>query len=148
MLGYILRNGNSRHISSIATTVAAILPRDQAFSNLVEALQRAAVPTSNITQAIAATRHPDAESVLRAHLETVWNSPTLWLDDHFINWPAFDATCCIAHLIDLGVSPGELEPYARALSKHLCKGNCDSCSRFLHAHYAWMSRPEPLGVPF
>ena len=78
---------------------------------------------SNITQAIAKTSHPHAEFTLRRHLHAVWQHPAFWDDADFINWVAFDATTCIAHLIELGASPEDFVEQVRQLSNHVCSHN-------------------------
>jgi len=140
ILRHLMREGDCDHWSSIAWSVAEQLPKEEAFTNLAGALLRLTGGTANITQAIARTRHRDAKRVLRSHLDILWGSADLWLDDPFLNWRAFDATCCISHLLEVGAKRGDLESKVRKLSKHACKANRESCSKFLHEHYRWIPR--------
>lgn len=142
MVRFVMKHGNPAIWSGMALEAAGFLGQDEAFALLVDALGRVGSPTANVTQAIAATRHPKAEEVLRRHLEQLWAHPVLWDDDRFTNWTAFDATCCISHLLELGVAPEELEDKARQLSRHACKGNRESCGTFLGKHYDWIPGPD------
>jgi ribosomal-protein-alanine N-acetyltransferase len=139
---FVMKHGDAIHGSGMALQAATFLGQDEAFELLAGMLRKADSPTANITQAIATTRHPDAEAVLRKHLVQLWGHPALWEDDPFNNWVAFDATCCIAHLLQLGVEPGELEDKARQVSRHACRGNRDACGTFLGPFYGWISRPD------
>jgi hypothetical protein len=139
MLRFIIQHGGPDEWSAIAGLTATYLPREEAFRFLLDALRaRGTGICSNIIQAIAITKHPDAEATLRQHLRSVWDNPTLWNDDGFLNWVAADAKGCIQYLIELGASPADFEEQVRRLSEHVCKGNRDSCRRWLSKHYSWL----------
>jgi hypothetical protein len=139
MLRFIMEHGGPNHWSAIALEVAAKLPRNEAFDILIRALRSAELGcSSNIGQAIAHTKHPDAETTLRRHLAALWEHPALWDDADFTNWIGFDATTCIAHLIEVGASPTDFAEQVRRLSQHLCSGNRESCRNFLSKHYSWL----------
>ena len=139
MLRFIMKHGDSRDWSGIASSVASSLPADEAYDTLQRALQVTEIGrSSNIAQAIALTKHRDAEVMLRKHLQSIWAHELLWNDDQFLNWVAFDATTGIAHLIELGAAPGEFADQVRQLSEHVCSGNRDSCQNFLSKHYQWL----------
>lgn len=139
MLRFILQNGDLENWSAIALSVGSHLPQDEAFNTLVQILRGAGAGTkSNIAQAIAKTKHAGASDVLRKHLDSVWTHSSLWDAADFINWVAFDATTCIAHLIEIGVSPAEFDERVRRLSRHVCSGNQNSCRNFLSKHYSWL----------
>lgn len=139
MLRFIMQHGGPEHWSGVALEVASQLPREEAFDILVRALCTMELgQSSNISQAIAHTKHPDAEATLRRHLEALWAHPALWDDDDFINWLGFDATTCIAHLIELDVPPFDFTEQVRKLSEHVCSHNRQSCRNFLSKHYAWL----------
>lgn len=142
MLRFIMKNGGPEHWSAIALAVGSFLPRDEAFQLLVQALSQISTHTANVTQGIQVTKHPDASDVLRKHLEILWKAPNLWEDDSFNNWAAFDATCCIEHLLQLGASPKEFEAKVKALWEHPCAGNRDSVRNFLHKFYDWLPTPD------
>jgi hypothetical protein len=72
----------------------------------------------------------------------VWSHPTLWDAADFINWVGFDATTCIAHLIELGASPSDFTEQVRRLSEHVCAHNRKSCRNFLSKHYSWLGSDE------
>jgi hypothetical protein len=138
MLRFIMKHGDSTHWSGIALSVASQLPRDEAFDTLVRALHSTELGGSaNISQAIAHTKHPDAEATLRRHLAALWSHPALWEDDVFSNQVGFDVTTCIAHLIELGASPSDFTDQVRRLSEHVCSGNRESCRNFLSKYYSW-----------
>ena len=139
MLRFLMEHAGPSEWSGIASSVAVHLPREEAFDILLRALRTTEIGrTSNIGQAIAITKHPDAEPTLRRHFQTIWAHPALWDDDKFLNWVAFDATTCIEHLIKLGVAPADFEEHVRQLSQHTCDRNRDSCRNFLSKHYAWL----------
>lgn len=141
MLRYILQHGRPGHWSGIALSVASQLPCDEAFDALVRALRAAKLGhASNFTQAIAKTKHPDAETTLRRHLAALWSQAALWENDDFSNRIAFDATTCIAHLIELGAPPSDFTDQVRRLSEHVCAGNRRSCRNFLSKHYSWLKK--------
>jgi hypothetical protein len=137
MLRYMMGHAGTTDWSAIANSVAECLPRDEAFDFLTRAL-RASDPgnSSNFSQGISLTRHRGAEGVLRAHLPDLWSHPSLWKDDEFTNYIAFDATTCIVHLIELGASPVDFEEQVRELSMHRCSGNRESCRNYLQKHYS------------
>jgi len=147
MLRYIMQQGGGYNWSAVALSVASELPRDEAFQALLRALRATDIgicsntgicTCSNLTQAIAATKHPDAKVTLRHHLEVLWSHPNLWNNDDFINWTAFDATTCIEHLIKIGVSPATFEDQVRRLAEHVCPDNRDRCRNYLAKHYSWL----------
>jgi len=141
MVRFIMEHAGPDEWSGIAMSVASELPRDEAFDILLRALRSTDIGrSSNITQAIALTRHADAEPTLRAHLQTLWQNPGLWDDDEFLNWIAFEATTCISHLLELGVLAAEFEEQVRGLSEHCCSHNRESCSGFLSKYYSWLKR--------
>jgi hypothetical protein len=139
MLRFIMQQGAPSDWSGVALSVASELPRDEAFGLLIRAFQNTAVgKTSNLIQAIAESKHPDAETTLRNHLAELWAHPALWANDDFLNWVAFDATTCIAHLIEFGAAPLDFSDHVSRLSEHVCPGNRDSCSNFLLKYYSWL----------
>jgi hypothetical protein len=140
ILRFIMQHASPAEWSGIASSVASQLPRDEAFDILVRALRTVEIGrSSNIGQAIAITKHPDAESTLRHHLKAIWAHDALWENADFLNWIAFDATTCIAHLIELGARPCDFEDHVRQIAHHICTNNRDSCRNFLSKHYAWLS---------
>jgi hypothetical protein len=141
MLRFVMSTDGRQYWSSVALSVAHRLPQEEAFVILRNALHRTEQHTANLTQAIARTAHPEARQSLSAHLEELWRRAGLWDDAPFMNWIAFDATSCIAHLLEIGASASEFEDKVRALSEHRCAGNRDSCSRQLHEHYEWLPLP-------
>lgn len=148
MLRFIMGEFEPISWASIAQLVSRHLPRQEAFDSLVAALGRLEGHTANVTQAIALTKHPNAVSVLGAHLTQLWQHPELWKDASFMNWHAFDAICCINHLLDLGVSAEEFDEKVRSLSNHPCARNRETCLSYLHAHFPWLPAPEvPLWQP-
>ena len=138
MLRFVMAHGAPREQSAVALSVASRLPQAEAFDLLVRALHGLGPGASNITQAIAVTRHADAVPTLRAHLQQTWAHPGLWDDADFINWVAYDATTCIAHLIDLDAPPDDFEDHVRRLAGHACAGNRRSCRHVLSKHYRWL----------
>jgi hypothetical protein len=139
MLRFIMQHGEQKQWSGIAMSVASQLPRDEAFDTLVRALRSTELGrSSDISQAIAYTKYPNAEATLRSHLATLWSHPSLWQDDDFRNRIGFEMTACIEFLIDLGAPPSDFIEQVRRLSEHVCLGNRDSCRNFLSRHYSWL----------
>jgi len=139
MLRFIMQRGSPRHWSGIALSVASCLPQHEAFDILVRALHSTEIGhAANISQAIAMTKHPDAEATLRRHLAALWAHPDLWKETDFINWVGFDATTCIAHLIESGARASDFAEQVRRLSEHVCSHNRQSCRSFLSKHYSWL----------
>lgn len=140
MLRYIMQHGGPDDWSAIASSVGKHLPQDEAFDLLARAHRSTGLGKgSNISQGISLTRHPDAGTVLHAHLSALWFHASLWKDDDFINWVAFEATTCIAHLIELGNPPANFTAQVRQLAGHACSGNRDSCRSFLRNYYSWLT---------
>jgi hypothetical protein len=143
MLRFVMQHGSLEHWGAIALPVAYHLPQQEAFDFLVQALQKAELGrTSNITQGIAATKHPSAETVLRKHLGLIWAHPALWDDSKFLNWVASDATNCITRLIEVGASPAEFAEQAQRIAQHVCSRNRDSWHRRLSKHYPEIALPN------
>ena len=139
MLRFVMQHGESKHWSGIALNVASHLPLEEAFDTLVRALARAELGRSfNLFQAIAHTKHPEAEVALRNHFEALWSHPSLWQNDAHINWVGFDLTTCIAYLIELGAPPSDFVEQVRRLSEHVCSRNRDSCRNYLSKHFSWL----------
>lgn len=138
MLRFIMQHGSPGEWSAVAMPVAVHLPQDESFDILLRALSSSEIgKCSNLTQAIALTKHPNAETTVRNHLEVVWTHKALWKDDKFVNWVAYDAITCIQHLIELGAPSSDFEEQVRQLSQHQCAGNRKSCTR-LFAFYSWL----------
>lgn len=136
MLRFIMQDGKSDHWSAIALNVASELPQQEAFDVLCRALHKTDISrATNLVQGIASTKHPSTEPVLREHLAALWSHPVLWNDADFLNWAAFGATTCIAHLIKLGAPAADFVEQTRQLSRHACLHNRDSCRRYLSKHY-------------
>lgn len=143
MLRFIMQHGTSDHWRGIAQSVASQLPSDEAFSFLREALQRTSIGNcANLSQAIATTKHPEAETILRQHLQAVWEHANIWDSHDFSNPVAFDAAVCINQLIELGASPADFDDQVHKLSQHVCLANRNACHRFLAKHYVWLSGEE------
>lgn len=139
MLRFIMRHGDSCDCCGIASSIAVSLPSEEAFDFLRRTLQITQIGQgSNIVQAIALTKHRSAEATLRNRLDSIWTHKSLWADDKFINWVAFDATTGIAHLIELGASPSDFDQLVRQLSEHVCSGNRGACRNFLSKYYQWL----------
>ena len=139
MLRFVMKHGDHGQWSAIAQNIASYLPKQEAFDFLNRALAGAKIGGgSNLGQAIGLTKHPKAVQVLRGRLKRVWNYRSLWQDDKFINWPAFEATTSIAHLLELDALPGDFEAQVRKLSRHACSGNRESSRNFLGKYYEWL----------
>ena len=148
MLRFIMQHGTSDDWSSIAQSIASQLPNNEAFPFLRDALRARSIGTcANLSQAIATTKHPEAEITLRDHLQQVWRHPCIWKDDGFSNPVAFDATTCICGLIELGALPADFENQVRKLSQHVCPGIRDRCGNSLYSYDSWLQTPSPSTCP-
>jgi len=138
MLRFIMEHSGPREWSAIALDVAGQFPVE-GFDVLLRWLRSSQTKSrGNLIQAIAYTKHPGAEAVLRQELRSLWANSFLWNDDPFINWVAHDATTCIKHLLELGAAPAEFETEVRRLSEHICSRNGDLCKGHLSKYYAWL----------
>ena len=143
MLRFIMKHGDREHWRAVALNVASQLPQNEAVDIHVHALRSINLDhTSNITQGIAETKHPSADSVLRNHLAALWAYPALWDNADFMNWLAHDTTTCIAHLIKLGAPPSDFSEQAQKLSQHACSRNRAKCHQYLSKHYPEISFPN------
>jgi hypothetical protein len=139
MLRFIATLAEPDDWPAIAVKIASTLPSGEAFVILLRALRATDIGcAANVVQAIAITKHPDAEETLRRHLAAVWEHGAIWEDDDFTNWVAFDATTCIAHLIELGAPPADFDDKVRQMSRHVCAGNRKSCRNYLSKYYSWL----------
>ncbi|MDB6066885.1 MAG: hypothetical protein JWR26_3093 [Pedosphaera sp.] len=139
MLRFIMQNGGLRDWSGMAMAIASRLPCDEAFDFLLAALRDSEIGhSSNFTQAIGITKHPEAEATMRRQLEMIWAHGGLWDDDPSINRAAFDATTCITHLIEIGAPASDFEAQVRRLLQHVCLRNRDICRNFLSKYYSWL----------
>lgn len=137
MLRFIMQHGSPDDWSGIALSVASLLPRDESFEALVRALRGTELGrSSNIAQAIARTKHPEAVATLRGHLAALWAHPTLWEDDEFN--VGFDVMTCIQHLIELDAPPSDFTDQVRRLSEHACSDIRRFCRNHLSKHYSWL----------
>jgi hypothetical protein len=142
LLRYIIANGGPYDWSMVALQVAVQLPQNEAFELLAACLKKRGIMSPvNLMQAIAYTKHPEAETVLRICLEEIWADPKFRDDDSFFNEAAYCATSCIEYLRSLGVSPNEFEEQIRALAEHPCKNNREYCRELFHEYFPWM---EPI----
>lgn len=143
ILRFLWQHGDPICQGTLALQVAYRLPQDEAFALLCDALGKGRPgDAANISQGVAHTKHPKAQEVLLAHLDTLWGAGDLWDDDPFTNFRAFDATCCIQHLLELGAEPALFEDKVRRLAAHPCKGNRDTCAGYLRPHYPWLPAYE------
>ncbi|HEX7862689.1 MAG TPA: hypothetical protein VF773_20310, partial [Verrucomicrobiae bacterium] len=89
MVRLIMEHGGTTEWSAIALQVAGTLPQADAFDLLVRALRSVEIGRScNFAQAIARTKHPEAERILREHFTVIWAHNELWNDAEFVNWIA------------------------------------------------------------
>jgi hypothetical protein len=140
MLRFIMKHGRPEHWAGIALSVATRLPRDEAFATLVRALDETDLgsQSSNISHAIAHTRHPDSEAVLRRHLADLWQHSRLWDTGDNPNWIAHALTWCIANVIELGAPPAEFAEQVRQLVDRVSAHDHETVRRVLSPHYSWL----------
>jgi hypothetical protein len=135
MLRFIMEHGGPSDWSAIALSVAGILPQPEAFDLLVRAFHSFEPGKgSNIGQAIAYTKDPRAEKILRERLDALWRHDQIWEDAEFTNWIAYEAMTTITHLLELGADKNHFKSKAGQLAQHRCAGTRDS-SRRLAKHY-------------
>ena len=144
MLRFVMQRGSFEHWAAIALTVAHRLPQQEAFDFLVRALRAAKdnARAANMTQAIAETKHPNADAALRSHLAATWAHPNLWDNNaNSLNSIAYDASACITRLIELGAFPADFAEQAQRLSQHVCSRNRAACRRHFAKHYPEINFP-------
>ncbi|HWY75384.1 MAG TPA: hypothetical protein VN281_07195 [Verrucomicrobiae bacterium] len=139
MLRFIMVHGGPEEWSASAVIIATYLPSGEAFDFLRGVLRDTSVEAyPSIVQAIATTKHPEAEQTLRKYLGIVWAHPKLWIDIEGLNRIADAAVACIRELIELGASPSDFEDQVRKLSEHICAKNRESCRRWQAKYYPWL----------
>jgi hypothetical protein len=142
MLRFIMEHGNVSDWSALALSVANHLPQEESYRALVVALSKGMDNcTSNITQAIAETGHPEAAVTISHVLDKIWFHPDLWNEEPSHNGRAIDAICCVDHLLELCVSSSSLENKVRQLSLHKSSFVRNYCRETLSQYYSWL-KPE------
>jgi hypothetical protein len=119
ILRYLIRNGDSSHHATIALPIAIHLLSEESFPILKQWCETAPIGKgANFFQAMGMTKSADAAEVLQRCLARVWASPDLMDTSDFCNWTAFDAICCMAALLHMGVDPESLRPQFEQLKTH------------------------------
>ncbi len=141
MVEFIVHHANYDELSCVAPCVPRIFPQEEAFRLLLVALENSAIGHgTNIVQAIAGTKHPQAIATLRTQLQSVLNHSALWEDASFVNWVAYEGVYCIRYLIELGAPPVEFEELARKFAQHPCRRIRQSCLKLFSRYYAGLDR--------
>lgn len=141
MVSFLVYHADPTELSAVAPNLKFILGRGEEFALLLVALQRSRNRhTANIVQAMALTKHEQAEATIRQHLEALWKEVSLWDDAEFMNWVAYDAVNCIRYLIELGAPSAEFEERVRELSQHSCRRIREKCRQLFAKHYARLSQ--------
>jgi hypothetical protein len=90
---------------------------------------------ANFFQALALTKDAAALDFLRSCFQRVWNSEGIMQNADFQNWIAFDAVCCMKHMLELGEDIGALRSAYDTLKTHPCDGTRDATQRWLSEHF-------------
>jgi hypothetical protein len=124
ILRFMMRHGDTRIWSAIASTVVYWLPHEESAPFVLHAYS-VCDPTkaANIVQALAKTGLPEAHKIVRNHLATLWAHPDLLKEDRKINHVACGAVYCLRHLLAMGESPEEFRAKFEVLLNHPCEFN-------------------------
>ena len=143
MVRFVLEHGSPEIWNAIAGPASRFLPNDEVYDRMIMALKHSPAGTvANILNAIAGTKEPRAEHIIRERLLVAWDHPMLWKAETSYNTIASEAVHCIALLIkEFGASSLEFENQVRQLSNHVCVGNQKNCSRTLWRYFGRLSRP-------
>lgn len=119
ILRFIMVEGNYEAWSAIANSVVKLLPAEVSVPFICNACLKAPVGKgAKFFQALAVSRAPEAIPTLHKCLDRAWADPHLLKDDSLFDWAAYDATCCLEYLLQLGdKSPKLVEKY-RILIQH------------------------------
>jgi hypothetical protein len=141
MVRFVIEHGSPGIWNSIADPATRFLPRDEVYERMVIALKHSQIgKVANLLNAIAQTKEPGADKILREQLQRAWDHPLLWQASTAYNAIASQAVHCIALLIkDYEASPLEFENKVRQLSNHACVRNQKNCSRTLWRYFGWRS---------
>jgi hypothetical protein len=119
ILRYLIRSGDWEHHATLALPIAIHLPPEESVPILKQWCQTARIGKgANFFQALGMTESDDAAEVLQWCLARIWASPDLMDHADFCNWTAYDAICCMAALLRLGVDAGSLRPQFDQLKAH------------------------------
>ena len=140
MLRFLITCNDANTWPAIASSVASMLPAEEAYQTLVRWLETIDPASSaNLLRAVSNVGHPEAKRLLKTYLETLQNMPELWYPDPCPNRIAFAAICAIKYLIAVGESAEKFDDAVRALSEHPCQQTRETCRGHLKSAYAWLS---------
>jgi hypothetical protein len=136
----MLKDGSAAVGAELALSVAQVLPQDEAFALLANALGGTKPGRAmNTIQGLAETHSPQASGAIRAHLDAVSSLQETWEDHGEFNRCAYEAIGCIKYLLELGGDPAEFEPIVRTLARHPSAATREACGRQLQSKYSWIS---------
>lgn len=140
MVRFVVHHANPEELSCLAPQMECVFPPNETYALLEFALQNSGRSRiSNIVQAMARTKHPDAEATVRRQLQSIWADSSLWSDASFVNWIALDALICIQALIQISARPEQFADSVRKLSKHSCTRIQKQCRSSFAEHYYWLN---------
>jgi hypothetical protein len=136
ILRFLVGHGDCCAWSAIALLVALDLPPHEAVPALGMRCQSCEVGSgANYYQAIAKTGDPEAHEILKRCFQRIWNSDGLMDDADFCNWVAYDAICCVEHLLELNQEPEPFRTVYETLQTHPCKGTREATERRLAKYF-------------
>jgi hypothetical protein len=121
---------------TIALNVAMYLPAKEAVPVLEDwCLMSDVGQCANFFQALAITKDRNALTFLRNCFQRVWNSEGMMATADFQNWTAYDAVCCMKHMLELGEDTVPLRSAYETLKLHPCAGTRGATQRWLSEYF-------------
>jgi hypothetical protein len=136
VLRFVMQYGDYETWSGIAADIVHHLPREEAVPFLLRVCRNCPPEdASNLSQALAKIGAPEAVSIIRSHLDSLWHNEELSKPAAHINWIASSVTFCIQHLLELGEISSDLAEKYRLLLDHPNESNRQSARNFLSKHF-------------
>ncbi len=119
LLRFVMAEGNIETWSAIANIAAKVLPPEVSVPFITNACLKAPVGKgAKFYQALALTRAPETIPTLHKSLDRIWADRQLMKDDTLFDWAAYDATCCLEYLLQLGDKSPKITEKYKILIQH------------------------------
>jgi hypothetical protein len=139
MVRFLIRTRVGVAQGTIAVMAAQVLPRDEAFALLMEAMEKADTLFATIAQALVMTRHPRVRNVLAHWLDRLSEHPLLWSADPTQFMTAYDVICIIGFLCQIGEDPAQFAGRVRHLRTHPVQMIRDTLVLRLKPYFPWLA---------
>jgi len=141
MVRFLIRTRVGIAQGTIAVMAAQVLPPDEAFALLTDAMGKADSLFATIAQALVMTRHPRTRNVLARWLDRLSDHPLLWSPDPTEFMTAYDVICIIGFLCQIGEDPAQYAGQVRHLRTHPNQMIRDTLVLRLRPYFPWLAAP-------